>query len=52
MDHRFSIVTGSQNANEDEFHGFGNFVIWLFEKCWKSNGNISKRVHTLAWNRQ
>ena len=27
---------GFQNANENEFHGFGNLVIWV----WKSFGKV------------
>ena len=27
-----------QNLNENEFHGFGNLIIWL----WKSFGNFFK----------
>ena len=26
---RFSIFMGFQNANENEFHGFGNLAIWF-----------------------
>jgi len=33
---------GLQNANENNFHGFGNLVIWL----WKSFGHFSKGVCT------
>ena len=34
----FSIVVGFQNASENELHGSGKLVIWL----WESHGNISK----------
>ena len=33
---------GLHNVNENEFHGFGSLVIWL----WKCTGNISKGVST------
>ena len=33
---RISIFMGFQNANENEFHGFENIVIWL----WKSFGKV------------
>ena len=36
----FTIVMGFQNANENEFNGFGNLVMWL----WKSYANFSKGV--------
>ena len=38
IDHRFSVAMGFQNANENEFHGSGNMVIWpwkVLEKFWK-----------------
>ena len=38
----FSIPMGFQNANENEFHGFGNLVIWL----WKSFGKAMKKLWT------
>ena len=37
---RFSIAMGFQNANENEFHGFGKSVSWL----WKRYENISRGV--------
>ena len=33
---RFSIIMGFKNSNENEFHGFGILVIWL----WKSFGKV------------
>ena len=38
----FSIFMGSQNVNENVFHGLGNLVIWLG----KSFGNIFEGVCT------
>ena len=38
----FCIVMGCQNANEEEFHGFGSLVIWL----WKTAGYFFKGVCT------
>ena len=42
VENSVSMIIGFQNANENDFHGFGNLVIWL----WKSFGNFSKGVCT------
>ena len=39
---RFYIIMGFQNVDENEFHGSGNLVLWL----WKSFRNIFKGVCT------
>ena len=36
----FSIFLGLQNANKNEFHGFGKLAIWL----WKSFGDFLQTV--------
>ena len=41
---RFYIFMGFQNANENEFHGFGSLAIWLR----KSFGNLVKGFSTNA----
>ena len=38
---------GLQNVNENEFHGFGNLAIWL----WNSFGSFLKEVCTNTGSR-
>jgi len=38
----FFIIIEFQNANENEIHGFGNLVVWL----WKSFGSVFRGVCT------